>query len=202
MSISINAQGLTELFPEILEIENPKLKQGVIDIWLDVAAASPWEHFEDIPKNLKAERYRPLIPHIRGTTLNALSLAEIAKKLHGTPYDRDLLISVCLLHDVTKILESEPDPEGTPTSGSVLPARKSEIGKAMPHAAYAAHLVLEKGLPIRLAHLIITHTNDCNKRGIGWEASLLFYADFTDTDAGIIPTGAKTYSQRWRPDPE
>jgi hypothetical protein len=116
--------------------------------------------------------------------------------------DRDMLISACLLHDVTKILESEPDPEGAPTGDSVLPARKSQIGKALPHAAYAAHMILEKGLPIRLAHLVITHTHACNMRGVGWEASLLFYADFTDTDAGLIPTGAKSYSQRWRPDPE
>ena len=80
----------------------------------------------------------------------ALSLAEIAKKLYGTPYDRDMLISACLLHDVTKVLESEPDPQCIPTGDSVLPARKSEIGKALPHAAYAAHMILEKGLPISL----------------------------------------------------
>ena len=202
MSISINAQGIQELFPEVLEIEDPKMQQGVIDIWLDVAAATSWERFEDIPKNLEAEKYRPLMSHIRGTTLMALSLAEITKKLQGTPYDRDILISACLLHDVTKILESEPDPEGTPVSDAVLPARKSEIGKALPHGAYAAHMILEKGLPLRLAHLVITHTHDCNIRGVGREASLLFYADFADSDAGIIPTGAKLYSQRWRPDPE
>lgn len=202
MSISISAQGIKELLPEVVEIENPKMQQGVIDIWLDIAAAASWERFEDIPKNLKSERGRPLLSHIRGTTLMALSLAEIAKKLHGTPYDRDILISACLLHDVSKILEIEPDPEGTPVSDAVLPGRKSEIGKSLPHGAYAAHMVLEKGLPFRLAHLVITHTNDCNVKGVGWEASLLFYADFANTDAGIIPTGAKLYSQRWRPDPE
>ena len=202
MPISIDEQGLKELFPEISEIEDPKMQQGVIDIWLDVAAATSWERLEDIPKNLKSESYRPLISHIRGTTRMALSLAEIAKEYQGRSYDRDMLISLCLLHDVTKILESEPDPEGLPTGGSVLPARTSEIGKDLPHSAYGAHLILAKGLPTRLAHLVITHTHSCNVRGVGWEAALLFYADFADTDAGIIPTGAKTYSQRWRPDPE
>ena len=202
MSVSINEQGIKELFPEVSEIQDPKLRQGVIDIWLDIAAAAPWKRFEDIPKNLAAEKYRPLLSHIRGVTQMALSLAEIAKNLHGTPYDRDLLISACLLHDATKVIESEPDPEGTAAGDAVLPARKSEIGKALPHAALAMHMVLEKGLPVELAHLVITHTHDCNVRGVGWEASILFYADFADTDAGIFPTGEKTYSQRWRPDPE
>lgn len=202
MPIAINEQGIKELFPEVSEIQDPNLRQGVIDIWLDLAAAAPWERFEDVPKNLASEKYRPLISHIRGVTRMALSLAEIAKNLHGTPYDRDLLISACLLHDASKVIETEPDPDGEDPGGDVLPARKSNTGKALPHGALAMHMVLEKGLPLDLAHLVITHTHDCNKRGVGWEASVLFYADFADTDAGISPTGKKAYSQRWRPDPE
>jgi len=202
MSVPINEQGIKALFPEVSEIQDPKLQKGVIDIWLDIAAAAPWNRFEDVPKNLAAEKYRPLLSHIRGVTKMALSLAEIAKNLHGTPYDRDLLISACLLHDATKVIETEPDAESAPAGEAVLPARKSKIGKALPHAALAMHMVLEKGLPVELAHLVITHTHACNERGVGWEASVLFYADFADTDAGIFPTGKKAYSQRWRPDPE
>jgi len=202
MSIFIDENGIKKLLPEISEIKDPKLRQGVIDIWRDIAAATLWKRFEDIPKNLKAENYRPLISHIRGVTQMAVSLAEIAEKYQDRSYDRDLLIAACLLHDVSKIVECEPDPKGSQTRGSVLPAQKSEIGKNLPHGAYASHMVLAKELPVKLAHLITTHTHACNIRGVGWEASLLFYADFADTDAGIIPTGAKTYSQRWRPDPE
>lgn len=200
MTIPIDAQGIGKLFPEVSEIKDPKIRQGVIDIWLDVVAAASWSRLEDIPKNLRAEKYRSLLSHIQGTTAMALSLAEIARKLHGTPYDRDMLIAACLLHDVSKVLECEPDPEGKPAGDAVLPARKSALGKAMPHGSYASHMILEKGLPLRLAHLVITHTHSCNERGVGWEASLLFYADFTDTDAGLVPTGAKLYSQLWKAD--
>lgn len=197
MAVSIDARGIQSLFPEVNEIRDSTLRQGVIDIWLDVAATMAWARFEDIPKNLKSEKYRPLVQHIRGVTQMALSMAEIAKKLQGTPYNRDMLVAACLLHDASKPLECEPDPNGEPSGGPVLPARTSAIGANMPHASFAAHKVLENGLPLELAHLVITHTHSCGVRGKGWEAALLFYADFADTDAGITPSGGKMYSQRW-----
>jgi hypothetical protein len=51
------------------------------------------------------------VSHILGTTMTAESLTEIAKKRYGTPYDRDMLLSACLLHEVTTVLESEPVPQ-------------------------------------------------------------------------------------------
>ena len=66
MSIPIDEQGIKKLFPEISEIEDTKLRNGVIEIWLDIAAATSWTRFKDIPKNIKSERYRQLISHIRG----------------------------------------------------------------------------------------------------------------------------------------
>jgi len=201
MAVDIDTRGLREVFPEIDEIEDPVLRQGVIDIWLEVAAAMAWQRFEDIPKNLKAEAYRPLVPHIRAVTQMALRLAETAAALQGTPYDRDLLLAACLLHDASKALECEPDPEGAPTGGPTKPGRTSAIGRNIQHAVFVAHKVLEKGLPLELANLVITHTHASGVRGRTWEAALLFYADFADTDAGIIgspDSGARTYNERWR----
>lgn len=200
MAITIGEEGLKELFPEISEIKDPELQKGVIDIWIDVAAASSWQRIEDVPKNLRDEKHRTLLDHIRGTTRIALSSADIIKELYGIPYDRDLLISACLLHDVSKLLECEPDPEADSTNLSGRPGKTSDIGKSLPHAAYAAHMILKKGLPNMLAHMVITHTHSSNMRGLGWESSLLFYADFTDTDSALLRKKAKPYSQRWKID--
>lgn len=201
MAVSIDAQGIRAMLPEIEQIEDPALRGAIVDIWLEVAAEMTWDRFEDIPKNLKSEMYRPLIPHIRGVTQMALRLAETAKELHGTPYDRDLLVAACLLHDASKPLECEHDPEGAPTGGPAKAARASAIGRNIQHAVYSAHMVLQKGLPLELANLVITHTHSSGIRGKTWEAALLFYADFADTDAGICgsPTpNAKTYNERWK----
>jgi hypothetical protein len=197
MAVTIDEAGLCALFPEINEIADKTIRRGVIDIWLKTGRDCKWERFEDVPKNTGSEKYRRLTDHIRGVTLMAMSLADIARKLHDTPYNRDYLIAACLLHDVSKPLETDPDPAGKPTNGPAKPAKKSEIGKKLQHAAYATHDVLAHGLPLEIAHLVLTHTHDSNMRSHAIEASYLFYADYADSDAGILPTGEKPFVAVW-----
>ena len=82
MSVAIDAQGIQDLFPEIAEIQDSRLKQGVIDIWLEVAAEIAWSDFNEIPKNLGGEKHRSLVGHIRGVTKMALAMADIAVDPH------------------------------------------------------------------------------------------------------------------------
>ena len=199
MAVQIDTGGIRRLFPEVERIQNERLRDGVVDIWLDLAAETPWERFEDIPKNLGLEKHEPLIGHILGVTRMALALADVAETLHDIAVDRDLLIAACLLHDISKPLECEPDPGGPPGGGSVPPAKKTEFGAKIQHGVYGAHKIWEKDLPMatELAHLVITHTRASNTRSESYEASLLFYADWADSDAGIITGGGKPFGARW-----
>ncbi len=197
MSIMLDEAQLQRLFPELNEIRDVALRQGVVEIWVEIARECAWTRLEDAPKNLDAERYRRLIDHIRGVTRMALALADIAKQEHGTPYNRDHLLAACLLHDVSRLVEVEPDPEGKPTQGPALPARKSAIGEKIQHAVYATHKIFEKKLPLDVAHLVLTHTHASNMRSKSVEAAYLFYADYADSDAGIVPVGGKSFAQRW-----
>ncbi len=197
MPVDIDERGLRALLPEIDEISDPTIRQGVINIWIRTASRCQWARFEDVPKNLGSERDRRLIDHVRGVTRMAIAMAEIAHDLHGTPYNRDHLFAACLLHDVSKALETDPDPKGKPTNGPVLPGKKSAIGKNLQHAAFATHDVLVEGLPLEIAHLVLTHTHDSGMRPTSIEASYLFYADYADSDAGILPTGETPFVARW-----
>lgn len=197
MPINIDEAGLVALFPEIDEIHDKALRRGVVSIWLEVAAECPWSRFEDIPKNMEAESGRRLTDHVRGVTRIACAIAETAKQHSGTAYDRDLLIAMCLLHDVSKPVECEPDPEGKPSGGSVLPARKSKMGKLIQHAVYATHKVFAHGLPLEVAHVVNTHTHQSALRSVTVEGSYVFYADYADSDATIIPAGGRAYVGRW-----
>ena len=197
MAIMLHEAEISRLFPELNEITDASLRQGVVKIWVEVAGECAWSRLEDVPKNLDAESYRRLIDHIRGVTRMALALAEIAKQEHGTAYNRDHLIAACLLHDVSKLVEIEPDPEGKPTNGPALPARKSAIGEKIQHAVYATHKIFEKRLPLDVAHLVLTHTHASNVRSKSVEAAYLFYADYADSDAGIVPVGGRSFAQRW-----
>jgi HD superfamily phosphohydrolase YqeK len=194
----ITASELRSLVPEIGEISDPILRERVETIWIEIASEMTWADLRDVPKNLKAERERTLIDHIRGVTRMALGLCEEAKLLHGKAYDRDMLLAACLLHDVSKPVECEPTDEVVPANVRPKPARKSYLGTRIQHAVYAAHKVMQHGLSLDLAHLLITHTHQSNTRGTTWEAAALFYADFADTDVGLSSVGAPMYSQRWK----
>jgi len=183
----IDAEGLQKLLPQIKEIKDPSLRRGVIDIWLDIAASCPWERLEDVPKNNGAGRNRSILGHTRGVARLALAIGEITEAEQGTPFDRDLLLAASLLHDASKPLEYEPDPDGPPTNGSVPPGRKSAMGQKIQHGVYTAHKIFEKGLPLELAHLIITHTEESNIRSKSFEAVLLKCADRADSDTDIAP---------------
>jgi HD superfamily phosphohydrolase YqeK len=197
MAVRIDEAGLRDLFPEIDRIEDSALRRGVVAIWLEVAAECPWERFEDIPKNLEAERHRRLTDHIRGVTRMAMALAEVAKAENGTEYDRGHLIAMCLLHDVSKPLECEPDPEGKPSVDPVLPARKSQMGKLIQHAVYATHKCFAHGLPLAVAHAVNTHTHQSAHRSTTVEAAYLFYADYAESDSALIPAGGRGFLARW-----
>lgn len=197
MAVRIDAAGLCRLFPEIEQIEDVALRRGVVAIWLEVAAECAWDRFEDIPKNLEAERFRRLTDHIRGVTRMALALADVAKAEHGTEYNRDQLIAMCLLHDVSKPLECEPDPEGRPSGGTVRPARKTAMGTLIQHAVYATHKCFAHGLPLAVAHGVNTHTHQSAHRSSTIEGAYLFYADYADGDAAIIPAGGRPFLARW-----
>jgi HD superfamily phosphohydrolase YqeK len=198
VAIIIDDAGLQELFPEIAEISDDTLRRGVLAIWKEIGAECAWDKFEDIPKNIGSESGRRLVDHVRGVTVMALSLAEIARKLHGTPYNRDHLLAACLLHDVSKPVESEPDPGKKPPNDKVLAARKSALGAKIQHAGYATHKISAHKLPLDVAHLVLTHTHASNLRANTIEASYLFFADYADSDAGIEPTGDVKFAHRVR----
>ena len=101
MGVLIDAAGLQRLFPELAEIRDAQLREAVSAIWQEIAAECPWDRLEDIPKNLEAERQRRLTDHVRIVTRMALALAETAQRESGTAFNRDHLIAMCLLHDVS-----------------------------------------------------------------------------------------------------
>jgi putative nucleotidyltransferase with HDIG domain len=196
MSIDAKPEYIIGLFPEINDIKDKNLREGVIRIWQDIGREMAWDTFEEIPKNARPNWSRSLVRHIRAVTQMALAICEIAKEHTDCDYDRDLLIAACVLHDVSKPIEYEPVPDIPAAENGVRTARKSEIGSEIQHAVYAAHKVFAHGLPVKLANLLITHTPSSRVRGKTWEAASLFYADFSDTDAGLQLVGQKMYLQK------
>ena len=192
----LDVSQLAEIFPEADQIGDGRLREGVLGIWQDVAAEMTWSDLRAIPKNNTTEKHRSLVDHVRGVTQMALGICEVAERLHGRTYDRDLLIAACLLHDASKPVESEPSGREAPAPG-IESGRASVLGKSLPHAVYATHKILERGLSLELANLVATHTHSINVRGRTWEAAALFYADFADSDVARSMAGETMYLERW-----
>jgi len=170
-----------ETFPELTGIEDDQLREAVVGIWLEVLAESAWERIEDVPKNpLKFPDDRNLVKHTRSVTRMALAIAEIAHEMHGLAYDRDLLIAAANLHDVSKMVEFTPETE----------SRVSRFGHLIQHGVYGAHKALAKGLPIDVVHNILVHTGGSRYLPQTWEALIVHYADFVDSDGLALDAGS------------
>jgi putative nucleotidyltransferase with HDIG domain len=197
MSHHLNAAEIAEIFPAVGEIGDVELRSKVVAIWTEIASEMLWEDLLKVPRSIKALPDRSLVSHIHGVTQTAIAICEIARSLHGVRYDRDLLVGACLLHDASRPIEYEPDPDSPHQPGQLPRGRMSATGKALQHAVYAAHKCMEKKLPLALTNLVITHTHASNVRATSWEGAALFYADYADTDADLSIAGKQMFSTQW-----
>ena len=64
MAIQTNADEIRALFPELEQIEDSALRDGVSRHLARFGSGNNLERFEDIPKNLKDEKHMTLIGHV------------------------------------------------------------------------------------------------------------------------------------------
>lgn len=165
---------LNELFPEADLIEDPKIREGVEEVWKLCWAQSSFENIQNVPVTPGFDY--PHVVHNRSVVQMALSVAEIVEKFHNAEINRDHLIAAALLQDVSKLLEMEPSENDTK-------AVKSEIGEQFQHAFWGAHLSLSVGLPNEVVQAVLYHTFDGSKFPPNLICKILFYVDQIDMAA-------------------
>ena len=146
-----------KLFPEIEWIADRGIREGVITAWVRAWRGGGWDRLENAPLMIKEIRDPKVgVLHVRVSAQLTRAIADIVEREMGQPLNRDHLIAGAILHDVGKPLEYAPDGQG-PLSGEQLR-----------HPVSGAHLVLEAGLPLEIAHIVATHS----KEGVLYEKSL------------------------------
>lgn len=161
---------LAALFPELALIGDEGLRRAVVAVWEELWAASAYERLEEVPTSTKISY--PQVKHCQGIVKGALALAAVWEEVHGTTLDRDVLVAAALLMDVSKLVETEPGPDGRPVA--------SEVGRALPHAVYGAHVALAHGVPLAVAHVMTAHSPNGGKSPGSLEAHLLDWVDQAD----------------------
>jgi len=171
---------IVTIFPEIGQIADAKLRQAVIAVWEELWACSAWSDIHKLPSS--PEISYPAIPHNQCVLAMAMSVAECFERFHGVKINRDYLIASAVLQDASKLVEYQPASDGK--------AEFSELGKNYPHAFWAAHLALEKGIPHEVVHVVLTHSPQAPKFPNTLEGKILYYVDQLDVLA--------IHKDRWR----
>jgi putative nucleotidyltransferase with HDIG domain len=186
---SITVDEVLATFPELAEIKDEALRLKVATIWQEVFAESPWKSLQEVPKNpATLPSSITLVAHTRSVTRQALAIAEVAQEIHGLGYDRDVLIAAANLHDVSKLVEYEPKDDGGAGLG--------EFGQKIQHGMYGVHAAFSHGLPLDVAHAIAVHTKHSHDLPRTWEALIVHYADYVDTDGLLMSEGAQISLQK------
>ena len=164
----MNKKYIEKIFPEINEIGDKQLRQGVVKAWLLAIKRGGWRRIDDVPFTLLSKTKRTLIQHTRAVTQMAMAVASTRQDL-----DRDILIAAGLLHDVGKLLEY---------SRKRKTIVKSMFGKLVRHPVSGYGLALEIGLPLEVAHIIAAHSKEGEGVARSREAVVIHHCDFIDFD--------------------
>jgi putative nucleotidyltransferase with HDIG domain len=163
------AQRIKECFPILDKMQAPKLRDTVVQCWVRMWEESTWKDLKDCPFTPPFPDIS-LVDHINCVGEMVLALADILEKNNRELIlDRDYLITGILLHDLSKLVEIEPGPEGY-TWGKMM--------KLMPHATYGAIVAMAEGLSPRVANIILAHSRWTGASPASPEAVLLHYLDY------------------------
>ncbi|HEY1689441.1 MAG TPA: HDIG domain-containing protein [Solirubrobacteraceae bacterium] len=131
----------------MFEFATPGWSARCAAIWTDFLRRSAWETLAEAPALVEAPDVS-LVSHVRATWAISRAVAEVAQTECGLSCDMEALRAIAALHDVSKLVEYEPAPEG---------ARLSSIGRTYPHAVLAGTAAAEAGFPELVVNVILEH---------------------------------------------
>ena len=174
-------QAVVSAFHYVEQIGDLDLREKVVRTLVRAWRESPYERLEDAPNAVSGWGWNvTFVQHVNSTARAALSLGTQFKEEYDAKIDFDVLLAAALLHDVDKLLIYER--QGDAVVESVL-------GKRLPHGVYGAHLALQEGVPVEVAHIITTHSPSSSACPKSVEGAIIQYADMADLDAYMISHG-------------
>ncbi len=171
----IKAFALTE------RISNSTLKDGVIRVIVRTWRESGYRTLDEIPNSSGSLEWEvSWVEHTNSVTKAAMALAQLYSESYGVNVKFDFLIAAAILHDVDKMVIDE-------RKGNRV--EKSSLGKMIPHGVYGAHIALEEGLPVEIAHVLATHSPASGTYPTTVEGAIIQYADLAELEAWRLSHG-------------
>ncbi|WP_306058459.1 HD domain-containing protein [Natronococcus wangiae] len=158
-------------FPELEAIEDDDLRAGVIDAWVTAIAENDIDDLTAVPWLPPTQRELTLndeylVTHVRDVTACAVALAEtlLERREGALSLDMDTVVAGALVHDVSKLAEFDEMDE-------------TAVYSLLGHPYYGVHVVARAGLPVELAHVVLSHTSRTTVEPAIIEAELVKRAD-------------------------
>ncbi|WP_280537747.1 HD domain-containing protein [Halopenitus sp. POP-27] len=158
-------------FPELDAIDDETLRDGVIEAWrtamadhgVDDLAAVPWLPPTQRDLELPDET---LVDHVRDVTACSVGLAETLteRRPDTLAIDMDTVLAGALVHDVSKLAEFDGMAE-------------TDVYRLLGHPYYGVHAIARAGLPVELAHIVLSHTDRTAVEPATIEATIVRRAD-------------------------
>lgn len=171
--MEISREDVIRCFPIVEEIKDETLREQVISTWIEVAKDAPYERLEDCAFGPQLPELS-LVEHVRGVAEISLAFADVMEREHGVTANRDMLIAMALLHDVSKSVEFYRDEQGN--------VHLTEQGKMFEHAFIGAAVAYKNGLPTELVHCINGHSPYSPVEPKTLETAILCIADLANFD--------------------
>jgi HD superfamily phosphodiesterase len=155
--------------PEIASIGDDDLRAGVVAAWETAMADADVDDLGSVPWFPPAQRAlgienETLVDHVRDVTAGAVALAETLIERRDAPIDLDTVVAGALVHDVSKLYEFDG-------------ADETAVGDLLGHPHYGVHVVSAAGLPVEIAHVVLSHTNRTTVEPATLEAAVVRRAD-------------------------
>jgi len=171
------------IFPELERIDDADLRAGVTAAWRNAAADNERSvaDLESVPWFPPAQRELGIAPgeallvdHVRDVTSCAAALAG-ALGDGGPDPDLDTVLAGALVHDVSKLYEFD----GTDRTGT---------GRLLGHPHFGVAVVDRAGLPVEIAHIVLSHSGRTTVEPATIEAEIVRRAD--EVAAAHVRSGA------------
>lgn len=184
----ISDKDIQTLFSSVLErISNKDLRDKVVKTWTLGCQRGGWNSVDELrnmPFTLLTKTHGVnFIQHTLAVTEGAYGLAKAQETAYGgkLPYkvDYDRLLAGGLLHDVGKLVETEPDGKGG--------YRKSRAGACLRHPISGTALAVEAGIKDdTVLNTIACHAKEGEGAPKCLETVLIHQADFATFDPLVM----------------
>ncbi|MFC7154012.1 HD domain-containing protein [Halomarina halobia] len=155
-------------FPKLAAIRDDDLRSGVREAWTTAIADNEIDDLDAVPWFPPAQRRldlpdATLVEHVRDVTAAAVALAEALVE-RGYDPAIDAVLAGALVHDVSKLYEFDGMEE-------------TAVGRLLGHPHYGAAVVDRAGLPVEVAHVVLSHTRRTAVEPATLEAEIVRRAD-------------------------